>query len=461
MREYELIIDEALRKGISPKLEMPSNSQFLSEALGFRIGEAGVEIFRPGENPLPATVDMYYEWPFPQFLVGEGYNILVVREPGNVDRLYTVSDDMNTVTFIASITNLMYGTGTVFEMADFGNYAMLVNGVSRVYRNVAGAWTQGAAEATIPLMRTICNFKGQAVGGGVTSVWHDCDEKYYIWSKIGEMDFTPDLRNEAGYRRCPFGGDVYHVRRLGDQVIGYSSKGITSIFPVGSPAATFGFKELIDVGVRNRGAVGGNLFRQIYVGTDLEIRQVTSEGVKKLGYKYLMDDIDNEDIIVQYDPKEGDFYIGNSQRTFLLSAQGMTEIKQHPSAIWRINEDNVYMIPDAEDVVDSEICSEVFDMGYRGQKTISTMETDAYLTGDITAAVDYAFDINTFGTSPYFPINNVGIASINVAGNMFRFRLRFDENYSGFRLSYIRARYKMTDLRGVRGVYAPPLRGQS
>jgi hypothetical protein len=119
------------------------------------------------------------------------------------------------------------------------------------------------------------------------------------------------------------------------------------------------------------------------------------------------------------------------------------------------------MIPDAEDVVDSEICSEVFDMGYRGQKTISTMETDAYLTGDITAAVDYAFDINTFGTSPYFPINNVGIASINVAGNMFRFRLRFDENYSGFRLSYIRARYKMTDLRGVRGVYAPPLRGQS
>ena len=77
------------------------------------------------------------------------------------------------------------------------------------------------------MMKTICNFKGQAIGGGVISDWHDCDETFYIWGKIGEMDFTPTMRNTEGFRRCPYGGKIIHVRRLDDNVIGYSDKGVS------------------------------------------------------------------------------------------------------------------------------------------------------------------------------------------------------------------------------------------
>ena len=78
----------------------------------------------------------------------------------------------------------------------------------------------------------------------------------------------------------------------------------------------------------------GNLNRQIYVGKDLVIREVTEQGVKKLGFKHLMDELDDdgEDIIVRYDKAREDFYIGNSTKTYLLSLYGMSEVLQHPSA---------------------------------------------------------------------------------------------------------------------------------
>ena len=112
MREYELIIDEALKAGLSPEQMTPSNSQFLFECLGFRCGKLGLEAALLGENPLPPTVDMYYSWPFPQFLVGDTYNILIIRNLiTNADYLYEVSSDYLTVTLIATLlhaTCLLY-----------------------------------------------------------------------------------------------------------------------------------------------------------------------------------------------------------------------------------------------------------------------------------------------------------------------------------------------------------------
>lgn len=463
MREFELVIDEALTKGFSPERMTPFNSQFLYNALGFRCGRLGLEAAEVGENPLPDTVDVLYDWPFPQYITGERYNFLIVRDSvvNHEDVIYVISDDHSTVTHVFSIDELTFGQGSLVEVADFGEYAMLVNGVVMVYWNVLGAWNASVETAIIPLMRTMCNFKGQAVGGGVTSTWYDCDETFYIWSKIGSMDFTPDRDNEAGYRRDPFGGNVKHVRRLGDMVIGYSTKGVTAIAPVSEPATTFGFTELVDVGIINQGAMAGNLKRQIYVGTDLKIREITQQGVKELGYDYRMDDLDGEDIIVLYDRYNGDFYIGNSEKTYLLSPQGMTELQQHPSAVWRATYEDLYMLPDTLDDTQSLITSECFDFGYKGQKTIFSIETDAFLGENPMASADYAFDISTWGYGSFIPINNQGIASIISAGNFFMFNIKFDSYYEGSRIGYIKVRYKVTDLRGLRGVYAPSPRGQA
>ena len=466
MREFELVIDEALRKGLSPERSIPINDSWLFECLGFRVGEHDLEGYRfSDDEPFSGVVTIGYSWPFPQFIVGERYNFLIIRDStvNFEDKVYLVADDYTT-THIFDIDDLTFGTGTLMEVADFGEYAFMTNGVIMIYWDVGIAdWNEIIASATIPMMRTVCNFKGQAVGGNVVSVWHDCDETFYIWSNIGEMNFTLDVRNEAGYRRCPFGGVVHHVRRLGDAVIGYSSKGITRLIPVSSPAATFGFDELDDVGLINQGAMDGSLKRHVYVGTDYVVREVTGEGVKKLGYYRYIEDLGNaEPIIVKYDRIKKDFYIGNSTKTYLLSPYGMTEVPQHPSAVWTMSEDDddLMMLPSTVDATSPYIISSVFDMGFRGQKTIFSVESDSLLTFDPSAIVGWMNTLAVWGYSNEVPLNNEGIATIIASGNEFMVKLNFTYVAVDSPIKYIKIRFKMTDLRGLRGVYAPSPRGQ-
>ena len=462
MREYEWMIDKALINGLSPEPAL-TNAEFLYQCLGFRCGKGRLEANVLLTNPIPVTVDMYYDWPFPQFIAGDKYNILVIRDTVNQqDSVYSLNADHSVVTHVFDVDELTFGKGTLMEVADFGDYIFMTNGVCMVIWNVAlGAWQAFDSSATIPMMRTICNLKGQAVGGNVVSAWHDCDETYYVWSKIGAMDFTPDEDNEAGYRRCPFGGEVYHTRRIGESAIGYSSKGVIKITPVAQPASTMSFEEIHDVGIINRGAINGNLRKHIFVDTDYNVVEVTKDAAKVLGYQHYMEQLAGEDIIVSFNSANGDFYIGNSTKTFLLSIRGMTEILQHPSAVWRSNRQS-WMLPDAVDSDLPVIVTEPFDMTYAGQKTLSSIESDASVVSDPEAGADTTFDNNSWTLATYRPMNDQGITAVPVAGNTFRAGIRFGTIYNNTRISYLKIRFKMTDLRGIRGVYAPPtsFRGQ-
>jgi len=470
MREYELIIDEGIRKGLSPERSIPMNEDWLWQTLGFRIGKAGLEGYVICNDDI-GVVDIDYSWPFPQFIVGERYNFLISRDSivDLEDNVYLISDDY-VATHIFDIDQLTFGTGTLMEVADFGEYAFMTNGVIMIYWDTGLAdWHEIIASATIPMMRTICNFKGQAVGGNIVSAWHDCDEKSYVWSKIGEMDFTPDRRNTSGYRRDPYGGEVYHVRRLGDQVVGYSSKGITLMTPVSEPAATFGFGEMDDVGLINMGAMDGDLRRHVYVGSDYILRDISLQGelvkkydVRELGYYRYMKELEGEDIIVKYDRIKKDFYIGNSTKTYLLSPYGLTEVPQHPSALWTMSnyDEETTMLPNTVDDYTPSITSSIFDFGYRGQKTIFSVESDALITFGAKALIGWANTLAVWGYTNEVSLNNEGIAAVIVSGNEFVVKLNFDYVGGTLPIKYIKVRYKMTDLRGIRGIYAPPLRGQ-
>ncbi len=463
MREYELIIDEAFRNGLSPVDGLTMNAQLLNECYGFRVGPTGLEGYKVLENPLPPTITMHYSWPFPQYITGERYNFLIIRDSitNHEDLVYIISDDHSTVTHISTIAELFFGIGTLMEVADFGEYALLTNGVALIYWDPdLAAWVTSTATATIPLIRTICNFKGQAIGGNVQSAWYDCDETFIIWSKIGELNFTPEQDNEAGYRRDPYGGTIHAVRRLSDKAIVYSSKGITAMIPVGEPASTFAFQEVANVGIINQGAVNGSLYRHIYVGSDYRLYEITNEGRKQLGYQQYIEDLQHGDIIVSYEPSHENFYISDGTKTFMLSPHGLSEVPQHPSAIWHVNNES-HMLPDTVDPTLPHVRTSIFDMGYRGLKTIFSLESDATVITGPKAGVDWAHNLNTWGTGPYITTNDMGITTSIASGNMFMFKLQFTQVYDLTLITRLKARYKMTDLRGIRGVKAPPPRGQS
>jgi len=466
VREYELLIDKALDVGLSPFRRDKFNEQVLSRCYGLRVSQQGIGPYVELSNPIALLV--YYDWPYPQVVVGEGYTLLIDRNvtAGNEDKVYVVTliGGMLAYSVAATLSHAIYGQGHLMEVADFSDYALMTNGNVMVYYDptLGGGWTITTGTANIPLLDTVCNFKGQIVAGGAQSAWHDCDSTFYLWSKIGSADFTPERDGEAGYRRCPYGGDIYHVRRLGDSVVGYSSEGVTLLTPVNDPMPTFRFTELVPHGLVNRGAVDGDLNQQMFLCKDNTLRMITKEGVKELGYRQFMSQLrDSSDILVRYDKRTKNFYIGTEDKTYLYSGYGLTEIPQHPSAVWYLSDfsNSSYMLPATVDDYTPEIVTNWFDMGYRGQKTIATIESDARPLTNGEVAVTYDNSLGPEETSNYMPVNNQGVGTLTASGCQFKFHLRFDAD-SNFQISYIKSRYKMTDLRSIRGIYAPPPRGQ-
>ena len=462
MREFELVIEEAFKVGLRVDSTNPVNSQALVECKGFKCGNNGLEGYSSLLDPLPGTLDMHYIWPYPQMLFQDLYRVLVVRDSVNMeDRVYIVASDYSAATQIMAIDELTYGVGTLMELADFGEYAFMTNGVIMIYFDpTLSAWIKETSITTIPMMRTVCNFKGQAVGGCILSDWYDCDETYYVWSRIGEMDFTPTRRNEEGFRRDPYGGEVFHVRKLGGEVIGYSSKGITRMVPVSSPATTFGFDEVDNIGLINRGALNGDANIHCFVDVEYNLWKFEKGGVPKLlGYKEFIGQLTTADIIVSYDSNEKDFYISDGVKTFLLSQYGLTEVPQHPSAIWYDRDS--YILPEVEDSYSPAVVIDRVDFGYNGQKTIFGIEVGKQDIDDLEVAIDWRLDSNvSFKRTGYKPFNSQSSAVNIISGNEFRVVLRGSELLSNPKLDWLKARYKMTDMRGIRGVYAPPPRGQ-
>ncbi len=508
MREFYITIDEAFTKGLRPDVA-PRNAQYLQEALGVRIGRMGLEGIPFLTNPMPPGVDWHYNWPFPQFLKQESWKILVIRNNVTMaDHVYSL-DDTYIITHIFDIDTLTFTQGTLMELADFGEYAIMGNGVVMIHWDPTGpGWHAFRDHATLPVMGTVCNFKGQLIGGNITGVWdgvsafdpwHDCDEKSIIWSEIGSVDCTPDRENTAGYRRDPVGGEIYHVRRLGNDVIVYSSAGVTRMFPVTSPAATFGFEELHDIGLRNKGAMGGNLKKHVFLDIENNFWQITvggalsavkggtittRSGLTSLGYQEYGNElknhtggsVDHSSVIISYEPDKQDFYISDGTDSFLLSPQGMTNYPFPHSAVWYDDENGQDHcgLPESTDTVVTPITEDTIpdfypiivvhdiDMGYRGQKTIFSVEIGSALFINAEVAVDWRVNaLVNWERTDFVPFNNEGIASIIISGTEFRIVVRgtfFIGNYTT--LDYIIARWKMTDLRGLRGVYAAPPRGQ-
>jgi len=447
MREFELIIDEELKRGLRTEKVTSSGNRGLWGCLGFRCGTHWLEGYTHLDHHIGGPFEISYSWPFPQFIFQDRHRILVIRDDlTSRDIVYSVNDDYSVMTQLFALNHGIYGIGTLMEVADFGEYIFMTNGVAMIHYEPIGGWQVDTVIPTIPMMRTVCNFKGQLIGGCVLSDWHGCNDSYLVWSKIGNVDFTPGRSNEAGYRRHPHGGEVYHVRRLGDFVVAYSNKGIVQMFPVKEPAPTFGFNELLDVGLANRGAMSGSKNEHVFVSSDYYLYRVTEKGLEKLGYQEYMEELTVGEIIVCYDAKKGDFFIGDREKTYLLSKQGLTEIPQHPSAVWS-DQGGTYILPDTVDSYEPLIITEIVDMGYRGLKTIFEVEASALLTLGAMVSVSWTNDLMVWGDTPWLQCNPQGVAYPIISGADFLLNLKFTMVGDFSTVNYIKARYKMTDLR--------------
>ena len=417
---------------------------------------------------------MDINWPYPQLLIGGTYQTIALRQPdvnGGQFIIMNVPEDSFVPEIVAEVRDDDYGSDyTPWEMADFGAYTMLTNGQAVVfYSTASGTFQVSNTLTTVPLARSICSFNNaQLVGGGVTSSWYDCDETYLFWSQIGNINCTPDRKNTAGYRRPRRGGTIYKVLQLEGMVLGYTSKEIVALVPVIEPAPTFRMEQVLPLGLCGRGAVGGNEHVHVCVDKAGVLWRIRPKQVERLGYAEYMTQLTAANIRISMnevdstDNTVGEFYITDGTKGFLLTPQGLTEIYQFPTGVGVVN-GVLLAIMKEDDDVSAKVVSDTIDFGFRPSKTIGVMELGVTAGIGDTVEGSYYFknDIRAsdFSQTAWSVANANGVVSQKISGTDFRFAVRSD-NFEDFYIDSIKVRWKMTDMRSIRGVYSPPPRGQ-
>jgi len=248
--------------------------------------------------------------------------------------------------------------------------------------------------------------------------------------------------------------------RLGDVVMVYGDNGIAALVPKITPAATFGMKELANVGIPCKGAVGGDDSVHAFVdqkGYLWVVRKGTEP--KCLGYREFMNTMALDGIMVSYDSGEGEFFISDGDKGFLLTVHGeitATGITRHHYGLCEVHQlvtscaslggSSIGVYDDSQDM-ELRIETDTIDYGLRALKTIVTLETQAE-----RVAVDWNRD-SAFKSLPWVRTSDTGFATIQATATEFRLRAKYS-SYVGAKLDYIKSRFKLVDKRAIRGVYA-------
>ena len=279
-------------------------------------------------------------------------------------------------------------------------------------------------------------------------VANDQKKNWVGWSKIGEANFALDLTNDAGFRPMDWPGYVYQVRKLDKNVIIYGSGGVTAAYPVDSPMPTFGFKNMINVGVKNKTAVCGD--EHIHFCIDILgcLYKISTDGITRLGYEEFLLPLINP--TMTWDVAKRRLYIGDESTGYVYNEDILTGGYAKLTGLYRVKENLIAVSPDTLITEPVEICTDIIDFKRRGLKSIESMQFDAISEVPLFAAIDYRYrKKDEFRTTQWSQLNNEGVAHVRTAGVEFRIRLK-GLDHGTFDFSYISVQFKFIDQRFTR-----------
>lgn len=279
---------------------------------------------------------------------------------------------------------------------------------------------------------------------------------WVAWSKIGEAKVKLDLTNDAGFRPMMFPGFVYAIKKLGKNAVVYGANGVAELYPVGSPAPTFGYNQVSNIGLLSKDAVAGNEFLHYFIdrlGTLCRLAAQSGKGVERLGYweflKPLADG--NKKVVLNFDELNKRLFIANGSVGFIYTDSGLGGGFSKLTALQTLGSSLLTASSSIEAATGFEICTDIIDFATRGIKTVYNVDLGTDASQDLYVAVDYRFDKQTaWATTPWKLCNKEGVAFIVAAGIEFRIRVKSLVNVT-LELDYLNIRYKTTDKRFYRG----------
>ena len=448
MREFESVFDKGLLQGLRSESIEPVKDQRLVTLKNLRPHEFGL---RPIEAMTYPFADVF-AFPYPQmFLLRE------LRVMATETAVYECDSSWSPTLKLSGLV-----LGDVWQVADFGDFLLMTNGSQMVQRSAGGVWSSFASTSSIPAMKTVCNFRGQAVGGNITG-WEDCDQNYVAWSDIGSMEFYPGLRtyegttsnqspkNEAGYAPMSWNGAVLRVLELGDLIVVYGENGISLLKPAKQYMA---IKELNLPGIPVAGAVGGSGRGHVFVDYGGELWMIGPDGKpKNLGYGEFIQEMDASELMVSYNPQQNEYYISDGQITYMLGKNGLCQVHQLVSSCV-FDMGVLYGTYVSDDDTSGTVITDVMDFSQRAFKTLATLSANCSSASDMWMQVYWrSNNKGSFAQSGWQWINPTGFTTPMITAIDFKLAFKAD-SYIDCKLAYLKSRLKLSDKRAIRGIHS-------
>lgn len=482
-----------LRAGIRKTSRVPRNSMELVGALNCEARELGLREFVPVTSAISsaelALEGVTLSWPNPMIFRGKEKTLLVTAtKVFEVDESTWLLSQYTTYNAHAKSTTKSITSDGVWQFLDAGDTWMLFNGTCTVFHTnletLIGATDKVFVQDSV-YIETGCYHRGIGLLGGFDSsnFWtgqlehfieelasrhsgrlnidSDIADNMIWWSSVGGGDlmwlFYPDLvmggltqaghgsdtypmlidyfiRNESGFAVMPFRSRVRHIKSLGQYVIVYGDDGVVALkhSPLGDVGHTFAVLPLMsNVGVKNRGAVGGDEKNHVFVDNRGIVWRLTGDlKLEMLDYREVFGSLSGT-IIVAHEESENDFYLGNGTSSYLLTNHGLTQIDQVITSAFHNNGTvkGCWVSTAGASNNDFTLESGTLDFGGRGVKLIHQIalgsDIDNASTETLQVAVRYKYaNSDNFSTSDYVRCNQEGVAFPQVAGTEFRILIK-------------------------------------
>jgi hypothetical protein len=433
---------------------------------------------------------------FGDVIVSSGSIIRKVKCSGGLNLSFVATGISGSINLSIDSVSLTEATGEIisggpWQFIDLGDSWVLLNGATTVFTRGSLVYTENSIT-----INAGCSHNGRVLFGGFdpdnfwntawTAYWASAITKASLtmgmfsntvwWTGIGmgaanlhSLFYPTDVtggnyplfldalqQNDAGFITMSWRGRVWALKPLGKGVVVYGDSGITYLNPIVDPSPTYGKVEISKTGITSPNAVGGDEKQHVFINSSGQLCILTADlQLKDIGYQeYMQMLVQDNTVVVTHDPVNREYNISNGKVGFCLNENGLYEtttaytsiinISGVPCAIYDI------LIPEYNNVIGK---TDAFTLGIPGEKLLTWVEVVYEGIDGLTIAGEYKSKGGGFITGPQKPVNNSGVARINLSGEVFRIAL-YGTRKDNLRISSITVKAQVRDKRYIRGIYA-------
>ena len=268
------------------------------------------------------------------------------------------------------------------------------------------------------------------------------DDNTIMWSDIGSLTFDITQSNVAGKMPLEWRGYIYQVSKLGKYIYVYGENGITKLIPSG---IYFGQQTLLNIGIKNKTAFCSTIHEHYFILSNNYFCRLNSvDGLVKIGYQEFMEELVNP--VISFDEYNNNLYICDGTNGYIYSITDKSLGKGESSVtgvLYQDNALNLFSSLTTTSLGQFNLCTDIYDLGTRKEKTIFNLEIASDCNELIEAAIDFRFKKEeAFVTIPYKKVNPNGEVDIPCVGVDFRFKFRANlgsvGNLRTFKIDYIK-----------------------